>query len=98
MTFIIQYVKDDKPVERFLEFIHITQHGSQYLCEIIISFLEKNQICINDCRGQSYDNTANMSGQYSGLQARLREKCEFVVFVRAQRTRLTWWSSCCSVC
>jgi hypothetical protein len=34
-----------------------------------------------DCRGQSYDNASNMSGQYNGLQARIKavnEKVEYV--------------------
>ena len=37
-------------------------------------FLEKHQIKLSDCRGQSYDNGSNMSGKYSGLQARIQER------------------------
>ena len=37
-------------------------------------FLEKHQIKLSDCRGQSYDNGSNMSGKYLGLQARIRER------------------------
>ncbi|CAI6371339.1 unnamed protein product [Macrosiphum euphorbiae] len=81
MTFIIRYVNDDTPVERFLEFIPIDEHGSEYLFKVILSFLEKNQISLNNCRGQSYDNAANMSGQYAGLQARIKEKCNFAIFI-----------------
>jgi len=81
MTFIIRYVNEDTPVERFLEFIPIDEHGSEYLFKVILSFLEKNQISLNNCRGQSYDNAANMSGQYAGLQARIKEKCNFAVFI-----------------
>ena len=29
---------------------------------------------LNDCSGQSYDNASNMSGKYSGLQERIRER------------------------
>jgi hypothetical protein len=81
MTFIIRYVNNDTPVERFLEFIPIDEHGSKYLFKIILSFLEKNQISLNNCRGQSYDNAANMSEQYAGLQARILDKCNFAVFI-----------------
>lgn len=31
------------------------------------------QLDISNCRGQCYDNAANMSGTYSGLQARIRQ-------------------------
>lgn len=34
-------------------------------------------ISLGDCRGQSYDNAANMSGQYTGLQARSREQNKY---------------------
>ena len=37
-------------------------------------FLEKHQIKLSDYSGQSYDNGSNMSGKYSGLQARIRER------------------------
>lgn len=81
LTFIIRYVKDCAPVERFLEFIPIKDHKSEYLAETILIFLEKHGISIKDCRGQSYDNASNMSGKYAGLQARIREKCQFAIFV-----------------
>ncbi|GBP54047.1 hypothetical protein EVAR_85350_1 [Eumeta japonica] len=42
---------------------------------------EIHDIPIKDCRGQSYDNASNMSGKYSGLQTRIKEKCEFATFV-----------------
>ena len=39
-----------------------------------LHFLEKHQIKLCDCRGQSYDNGSNMSGKYLGLQARIQER------------------------
>lgn len=81
LTFIIRYVKDHEPIERFLKFIPIEEHKSEYLAETVSIFLENNDISIEDCRGQSYDNALNMSGKYSGLQARIKEKCEFATFV-----------------
>jgi len=81
LTFIIRYVKEGKPIERFLEFIPIQEHGSEYLANTILAFLEENQIPIEDCRGQTYDNASNMSGAYSGLQARLQELCKLAIFI-----------------
>lgn len=38
----------------------------------MIKTLEELGINIFNCRGQSYDNASNMAGQYSGLQARIK--------------------------
>ena len=71
---IFRYVLDSQPVERFVQFIEMNGHGAVELEHSICTFLEKHQIKLNDCRGQSYDNGSNMGGKYSGLQARIREK------------------------
>lgn len=34
--------------------------------------LQKHNVDILNCRGQSYDNASNMSGCYKGLQARIK--------------------------
>ncbi|KAK4885108.1 hypothetical protein RN001_001379 [Aquatica leii] len=39
----------------------------------IIKLFECNGLDIRNCRRQSYDNASNMSGVYSGLQARIKE-------------------------
>lgn len=51
------------------------------MAETVLKFLKNYDIPIKDCRGQSYDNTSNMAGKYSGLQARIKEKCKFAIFV-----------------
>ena len=38
-------------------------------------------ISLADCRGQSYDNASNMSGCYTGLQARIEEMNEFAEYL-----------------
>ncbi|XP_065664392.1 zinc finger MYM-type protein 1-like [Hydra vulgaris] len=38
-------------------------------------------IDITNCRGQAYDNASNMSGKYSGLQARLKERSELAFHI-----------------
>lgn len=80
LTFIIRYVKDSEPVERFIQFIPITEHKSEYLANVVLKFLQDNNIPIENCRGQSYDNAANMAGQYSGLQSRVKEMCDLAFF------------------
>lgn len=81
LTFTLRYLTFDEPVERFLKFIPIAGHTGEYLCDSIITFLTENGIDVMDARGQSYDNAANMSGRYNGVQAKFKEvnpKAEFV--------------------
>ncbi|XP_048512595.1 zinc finger MYM-type protein 1-like [Athalia rosae] len=81
LTVIVRYVNDGIPVERFLQFLPIKEHKAEYLAETLLKFLGNYGISIKDCRGQSYDNAANMAGKYSGLQAKIKEKCKFAIFV-----------------
>lgn len=73
LCFVIRYVLDDgSPVERFWIFFENSGHKSKELAETVFEALSSNNIPIKYCRGQSYDNARNMSGQYSGLQARIK--------------------------
>lgn len=73
LSFIIRYVKENgSPIERFLGFLPNVGHKSEELETAITSMLASLKIDIGNCRGQSYDNAGNMSGIYTGLQARLK--------------------------
>lgn len=75
LTLIIRYVLPNCDiVERFFEFIPIYSHTGENLEKIIIEKLENFGLDIHNCRGQSYDNAANMSGQYQGLQSRIKQR------------------------
>ena len=43
--------------------------------------MEENDISIENCRGQSYDNVTNISGMYKGVQAIIRERCSSAYYV-----------------
>ncbi|XP_071040500.1 zinc finger MYM-type protein 1 [Parasteatoda tepidariorum] len=74
LSIVLCYVdKSGRPLERFVKFLNIYSHDSLTLCTVITSFLENLGVDIKNCRGQSYDNSSNMSGKYSGLQARIKE-------------------------
>ena len=60
-------------MERFLAFVDIEKHEGKYLFETLKSFLDEIGIKLEDCRGQTYDNASNMSGTYSGVQARFHQ-------------------------
>lgn len=60
--------------ESFLGFFVIEKHGAQDYEELITDILLKFNIDINKCRGQGYDGASVMSGIYSGVQKRLKDK------------------------
>ncbi|KAL4148045.1 hypothetical protein QTP88_002349 [Uroleucon formosanum] len=79
---IFRYVKTNgEPVERFLQFIANSGHKSEDLADAIFMVIGENELDIKNCRGQSYDNASNMSGVYSGLQARIKGACPYAIFV-----------------
>lgn len=81
LAFCVRYAKSGMPIERFIQFIHINQHNSEYLSNTVINFLSKHSINFSDCRGQSYDNANNMAGKYSGLQQRLLQLNKYAIFI-----------------
>uniref|UniRef100_H3A162 DUF4371 domain-containing protein n=1 Tax=Latimeria chalumnae TaxID=7897 RepID=H3A162_LATCH len=60
--------------ESFLGFQEICDQSSSGLEKKIISCIEQKGLDISKCRGQGYDGASNMSGMYSGVQARISKK------------------------
>uniref|UniRef100_A0A1B6JGE6 DUF4371 domain-containing protein n=1 Tax=Homalodisca liturata TaxID=320908 RepID=A0A1B6JGE6_9HEMI len=61
--------------ESFLGFIALTGQNSEKITNEVCNFLEEeNNIKIEKCRGQGYDGAAVMSGNYSGIQSRIKQK------------------------
>ena len=82
LSFILRSVNSfGQPVERFLRFIVMTDHTGKSLADIVFQTLKEFDIPISDCCGQSYDNAANMFGQYSGVQTRVKEVNRLAEFV-----------------
>lgn len=83
LTFTVRYVCNDSmlPTERFLKFVNIISHTGLDLFDVIVDTFLKLSVDLSDCRGQTYDNAANMSGKYSGVQARILESNSKAVYV-----------------
>lgn len=82
LTIVVRYVnKNGTPVERFLKILENTAHKSAEMEDCILKLLSNFDINLQDCRGQSYDNASNMSGIYSGLQARIKSKNNLAIYV-----------------
>ncbi|KAL4100668.1 hypothetical protein QTP88_020702 [Uroleucon formosanum] len=99
LAFIFRYVTNNgEPVERFLQFLANPRHKSKNLADAVFMVLGENEIDINNCRGQSYDNASNMSGIYSGLQARIKEACPHAVYIPCAAHSLNLVGECAANC
>lgn len=77
LAIVARYCYKGKHYERFLTFVEIKEHSAQYLFTVIKDFLKDVGLPLENIRGQSYDNAANMSGRYNGLQALIKENNRF---------------------
>uniref|UniRef100_A0A087XM22 TTF-type domain-containing protein n=1 Tax=Poecilia formosa TaxID=48698 RepID=A0A087XM22_POEFO len=67
--------------EVFLGFEAAVGSSPSELENQILDSTEKNGIDLSKCRGQGYDGAVNMSGAYSGVQARITEKEPLACYV-----------------
>lgn len=84
LTLIIRYVspEDCLPNERFLTFLKLIDHSGESMANFVFNYLTTElEINFRKCRGQSYDNTANMAGRYKGMQQKILEKSKFARFI-----------------
>ena len=79
LTVVIRYVLKSGPVKRFLTFIPIFSHTGAEIAKIVLQLLDEHGFNIMDCRGQTYDKAANMSGKYRDVQTIIREKCNVIL-------------------
>lgn len=85
MSQVIRYIKKTGDVceikESFIDFIEVAGKTGEYICQQIIEKLTVDGLDIKQCRGQSYDNGANMAGTYNGVQARIAAINDLAEFV-----------------
>lgn len=95
LTFVIRYVLENgTPVERFFGFFPMEGHTAAEMESYLLDQVKKYDINIDDCRGQSYDNASNMSGQYNGLQAKIKQKNPLAEYVPCAGHSLNLVGSC----
>ncbi|XP_032652190.1 zinc finger MYM-type protein 1-like [Chelonoidis abingdonii] len=81
LTVILHYMLPSRSAEHFMTFINITSHTGEKLASYLLNFLPENGIDISLCHGQNYDNASNMSGKYSGIQAKIKESNPLVDYI-----------------
>jgi len=74
-------------------------HKAEELTDAVLTVINSYNIGISYLRGQIYDNAINMSGQYSGLQARIKEINPLAEYIPCSAHSLiligTYAASCC---
>lgn len=66
--------------EDFLQFVPVTDVSGKGLASTILSSLNRIGVDLTYLRGQGYDGAAAMSGQFSGVQAHIKEKYPNAVY------------------
>jgi len=85
-------------VERFLKFIVMEGHNAEHLTNNAINILKDLKFQLNNCRGQSYDNTSNMTGKCLGVQARIKNLNTLAYFLPCSAHSLNLVGSCAADC
>ncbi|XP_065658846.1 52 kDa repressor of the inhibitor of the protein kinase-like [Hydra vulgaris] len=80
LAIILRYCYQGDVFKRFLTITPITSHTGKSLLNVVKTILDTNNLSIKNCRGQSYDNAANMSGQYNGLRELLQRENQLAVY------------------
>ena len=94
MSEVVRYVEIDfekKTVyikESFLGFIQLSDKDAASLAQTILEQLEKDDMNVENCRSQCYDNAAVMAGHKSGVHQRIKEKNNLAIFVNCDNHSL----------
>jgi len=67
-------VKENKPVERLLEFVSCEEITGKDLCDKLIKSQQSCGLDIRFCRSMTMDGAGNMAGKQAGCVARFTEQ------------------------
>ena len=86
MSVILRYVLCNEEAavvvkETFFGYLRISDSTGKGLLDAFLEKATELQLELSDCRGQSYDNGANMQGKHSGVQARMLDINPKAVYV-----------------
>ena len=85
MSVILRYVLCNEEAavvkETFFGYLRISDSTGKGLLDAFLEKATELQLELFDCRGQSYDNGANMKGKHSGVQARMLDINPKAVYV-----------------
>ena len=71
----IRYVDENLEIsEKFIGLHEMTSTKGEDLANMILDVLKHLDLPLQNLRGQTYDGASNMSGQYNGCQAKIKDK------------------------
>ena len=92
---ILRYVSGYKIVERLVGLVRVSDMGGKGLSNILKARLEAIGVKLTSIVGQCYDGASNMSGEYRGVQAKIkREAGDKAVYTHCYNHLLRWcWNA-----
>ena len=72
-SIVIRYASKGEVHERLLSVLKANGSSGEAFFNLLKSALDRLQLDISNCVGDSFDGAANMSGEYKGVQARISE-------------------------
>ncbi|XP_073501348.1 zinc finger MYM-type protein 1-like [Phyllobates terribilis] len=85
MSFTIRFLDEVCGIytikEHFIGYKNVVDTTGKGLTDALLDFLSEKNLDITNCRGQGYDNGANMAGKHNGVQVQILEKNSRAVFV-----------------
>ena len=72
LSVVLRYVVDGESIERSLTFLELQGHSGEGMAkQVLLYLLEVSYLDSLECRGQSSDNAANLSGCHKGMQQKI---------------------------
>ncbi|XP_039116706.1 zinc finger MYM-type protein 1-like [Dioscorea cayenensis subsp. rotundata] len=82
MGVILRYVnKDGYVIERFLAMLHVPDTSAISLKNAVDCLFSKHKLSLSRLRGQGYDGSSNMRGEFNGLKAFILKENPYVRYV-----------------
>jgi hypothetical protein len=89
MAIILRFVNKDGFIqERFFNIVHVKDTSASTLKDRISYALSQNDLDIQSIRGQGYNGTSNMCGEWKWLQALFLNDCPYAYYVHCFAHRL----------
>lgn len=89
MSFILRFMDNDINIcEKSIGCYHMKKSNAESLATEIMKILIDNKLDKMNCIGQCYDGASVMSGQYSGVQERIRLEIPHAIYVHCYAHRL----------
>ena len=88
LSLCFRWLKDGKPVEHFLEVLHVTRTDAETITSAITTYLQEKQIGIRNMRGVGFDGASTFSGNRTRVQTRLRMLSPFSIFIHCRNHML----------